>query len=121
MSLRPGIVHRLDKGTSGVLLAGKHSEAVAKLSKIFALRNIKKTYLAVCVGHHGETTMVDSIGRSQKNRQLMTVYDGPPGKPAITHVRTVLFNGKLSVALVRIETGRFDCFYDFISFICSNI
>ena len=38
--------------------------------------------------------------------QLMTVYDGPPGKPALTHVRTLAFDGKLSASLVRIETGR---------------
>lgn len=40
--------------------------------------------------------------------QLMTVYDGPPGKPALTHVRTLAFDGKLSASLVRIETGRSD-------------
>lgn len=106
VSLRPGVVHRLDKGTSGVLLAGKHPEAVAKLMGLFAARKVSKIYLAVCVGHPGEATIVEPIGRSIKNRQLMTVYDGPPGKPAVTHVRTLAFDGKLSVALVRIETGR---------------
>lgn len=68
--LRPGIVHRLDKGTSGVLLAAKHPEAVTKLCALFAQRNIRKTYLAVCVGHPGETTIVDPIGRCRKNRQV---------------------------------------------------
>jgi 23S rRNA pseudouridine1911/1915/1917 synthase len=106
VSLRPGVVHRLDKGTSGVLLAGKHPEAVAKLSALFAARKVTKLYLAVCVGHPGDTTIVEPIGRSQKNRQLMAVYDGPPGKPAVTHIKTLAFDGKLSVALVRIETGR---------------
>jgi len=106
VSLRPGVVHRLDKGTSGVLLAGKHPEAVAKLSALFAARKVIKLYLAVCVGHPGDTTIVEPIGRSQKNRQLMAVYDGPPGKPAVTHIKTLAFDGKLSVALVRIETGR---------------
>lgn len=106
VSLRPGVVHRLDKGTSGVLLAGKHPEAVAKLMGLFAARKVSKVYLAVCVGHPGEATIVEPIGRSAKNRQLMTIYDGPPGKPAVTHVRTLAFDGKLSVALVRIETGR---------------
>jgi 23S rRNA pseudouridine1911/1915/1917 synthase len=104
--LRPGIVHRLDKGTSGVLLAAKHPEAVTKLSALFAQRNIRKVYLAVCVGHPGETSIIEPIGRCKKNRQLMTVYDGPPGKPALTHVRTLAFDGKISAALVRIETGR---------------
>jgi 23S rRNA pseudouridine1911/1915/1917 synthase len=106
VSLRPGIVHRLDKGTSGVLIAGKHTDAVAKLSKLFFLRQIRKVYLAICVGHPGEATVVEPIGRCHKNRQLMTVYDGPPGKTAISHIRTLAFDGKMSAALVRIETGR---------------
>ncbi len=106
VSLRPGIVHRLDKGTSGVLLAGKHPEAVAKLSALFSKREIKKIYMAIAIGHPGEATIVNPIGRSMKNRQLMTVYDGPPGKAAITHVKTIAFDSKLSAVLVRIETGR---------------
>lgn len=104
--LRPGVVHRLDKGTSGVLVAGKHNEAVAKMSLLFAARKVKKIYLAICVGHPGEATIVEPIGRSMKNRQMMTVYDGPPGKLAISHVKTIAFDGKLSACLVRIETGR---------------
>jgi 23S rRNA pseudouridine1911/1915/1917 synthase len=106
VSLRPGIVHRLDKGTTGVLLAGKHPTAVEKLSKTFANRDITKIYLAVCVGHPGDSTIAEPIGRGHKNRQIMVVYDGPPGKPAVTHTRTICFDGKLSVVLVRIETGR---------------
>ncbi len=110
LTLRPGIVHRLDKGTSGVLIAGKTTAAVSKLSELFAKRNIQKTYLALCLGHPGDTTIMEPIGRSQKNRQMMTVIDddddGPMGKPAITHTRTIAFDGKLSAALVRIETGR---------------
>jgi 23S rRNA pseudouridine1911/1915/1917 synthase len=68
--LRPGIVHRLDKGTSGVLLAAKHPEAVTKMCALFAKRNIQKIYLAVCIGHPGETTIVEPIGRCRKNRQV---------------------------------------------------
>jgi len=94
------------QGTTGVLLAAKHPEAVTKLSALFAKRDIRKVYLAVCVGHPGDTTIVEPIGRCRKNRQLMTVYDGPPGKPALTHVRTLAFDGKISAALLRIETGR---------------
>jgi len=105
-SLRPGVVHRLDKGTSGVLIAGKHPEAVAKLSALFAARKVSKVYLAICVGHPGDATIVNPIGRSKKNRQMMAVCEAPLGKPAVTHVRTLAFDGKLSVAMVRIETGR---------------
>lgn len=106
LSLRPGIVHRLDKGTSGVLIAGKTMEAVARLSSLFAQRQVEKIYLSINVGHPGDATIVEPIGRSTKNRQQMTVYDGPPGKPASTHVRTIAFDGKISASLVRIETGR---------------
>ena len=53
-------------------------------------------YVSICVGHPGETTIVEPIGRSLKNRQMMTVYPGPPGKLAITHVKTIAFDGKLS-------------------------
>ena len=106
VSLRPGIVHRLDKGTSGVLLAGKTHEAVARLSHLFAQRQVRKVYLSINVGHPGDTTIMEPIGRSVRNRQQMTVYDGPPGKPASTHIRTLCFDGKVSASLVRIETGR---------------
>eukprot|EP01031_Cornospumella_fuschlensis_P030561 gene30561-36934_t len=106
MSLRPGIVHRLDKGTTGVLLAAKHPVMVDKLSHLFASRKIVKTYLAICVGHPGDATIAENIGRGSKNRQIMCIYDGPPGKPAVTHTRTLCFDGQLSVVLVRIETGR---------------
>jgi len=127
--IRPGIVHRLDKGTSGILLAGKHPEAVSKLCEIFALRKIRKLYVTVCVGNPGETTIDENIGRSIKNRQVMTVVpkvefdsytslDGVrsfttngntkkrTGKPAISHVKAIAFDGKMSVVAVKIETGR---------------
>ncbi len=105
-TLRPGIVHRLDKGTTGVLIAGKHPVAVERLSSIFAHREIEKTYIAICVGHPGDTTISKHIGRSLKNRQMMTIYNGAPGKLAVSHTKTIGFDGKLSVVLVRIETGR---------------
>lgn len=106
--LRPGIVHRLDKGTTGVLLAGKHPIAVEKLSKVFAARKVTKIYLAVCVGHPGDTTIAEPIGRSKVNRQIMCVTDGLSGRDAITHTKTIAFDGKISVVLIRIETGRYD-------------
>ena len=74
---------------------------------MFALRALRKVYVAVCVGHPGDTTIAEPIGRSQKNRQLMCTYDGPPGKPAVSHVKTIAFDGRLSVCLVRIEAGRY--------------
>lgn len=89
-----------------IYVAGKTLEAVAKLSSLFAQRQVRKVYLSINVGHPGDATIVEPIGRSTKNRQQMTVYEGPPGKPAFTHVRTLAFDGKVSAALVRIETGR---------------
>lgn len=107
LSLRPGIVHRLDKGTTGVLLAGKSFEAVEKLSSLFANRRINKYYLAICVGHPGNKTISQSIGRSRKNRQIMCgVAEVDGGKMAVTHTRTLAFNGKLSLVLIKIDTGR---------------
>jgi 23S rRNA pseudouridine1911/1915/1917 synthase len=107
-SLRPGIVHRLDKGTTGVLLAAKHPAALDQLSQIFTQRKITKIYLAICLGHPGETTILEPIARSITHRQLMCVdtTGSARSKPAITHVKTLCFDGKLSVVLVRIETGR---------------
>ena len=76
------------------------------MSLLFATRKVRKVYLAVCVGHPGEASIVEPIGRSTKNRQMMAVFDGPPGKMAITHVNTIAFDGKMSACLLRIETGR---------------
>jgi 23S rRNA pseudouridine1911/1915/1917 synthase len=105
-TLRPGVVHRLDKGTSGCLVAGKTAEAVSRLSAMFADRQVRKIYVAVCVGNPGDATIRKRIGRSKTHRQQMVTCVGQNGKPAISHVRTLAFDGKLSVCLVRIETGR---------------
>lgn len=105
--LRPGVVHRLDKGTSGVLLAGKTAHAVSQLSALFASRQIKKYYIAVCVGNPGDVTIRKRIERSTVYRQQMVTCLGLKGKPAISHVRTLAFDGKLSVCLIHIETGRY--------------
>jgi 23S rRNA pseudouridine1911/1915/1917 synthase len=105
-ALRPGVVHRLDKGTSGCLVAGKTAEAVSQLSVMFADRQVRKIYITVCVGNPGDATIRKRIGRSKTHRQQMVTCVGQSGKPAISHVRTLAFDGKLSVCLVRIETGR---------------
>src|SRR3546814_14855736 len=52
-TMRPGIIHRLDKGSSGVLLAAKSQQALGLLGGIFSRREIDKTYLCVCIGNHG--------------------------------------------------------------------
>ncbi|KAG5185622.1 pseudouridine synthase [Tribonema minus] len=108
--LRPGVVHRLDKGTSGVLLAAKTPIMQKQLSQLFHDRKVRKTYLAVCAGNPGDDAIDVPIGRHATNRQKMVaVPDIQPGaraRRALSHVRCTAFDGSLSVAEVRIETGR---------------
>lgn len=126
ISFRPGIVHRLDKGTTGILVVAKTTESLAALSAAFAARQVKKTYLAVTVGNPGKRVTIDKpIGRHPIKRQRMRVVPDPhrknssgvapkdrlaapvqKGRRAISHVDTLAFDGKLSIAQVRIETGR---------------
>jgi 23S rRNA pseudouridine1911/1915/1917 synthase len=86
-SLRPGIVHRLDKGTSGVIIAAKHAEAQAKLSDCFKERRVGKTYLAVCVGEipAESSTAASSPSASSSPRPLVspTGLDAPRANPLI--------------------------------------
>eukprot|EP00752_Nemacystus_decipiens_P004296 g3925.t1 len=110
-SLRPGIVHRLDKGTTGVLLAAKNPTMQAKLAELFAHRRVSKSYLAVCVGNPGNAATIDvPIGRHPRDRQRMvavpTIQPNIRARRALSVVTTVAFDGKLSVAEVSIETGR---------------
>lgn len=81
LSLRPGIVHRLDKGTTGVLVVAKTGTALAALSEQFASRQVKKTYLAVTVGNPGQHVVIDKpIGRHPIYRQRMRVVPDPHQK-----------------------------------------
>jgi 23S rRNA pseudouridine1911/1915/1917 synthase len=100
-----GYLHRLDKGTTGVLIAAKNDVMLSKMSELFASRQIRKLYLVICIGNPGDDTISVPIGRSVKNRQQMTV-DKLSGRPSTTHVKTLAFDGKLSVCLVKIDTGR---------------
>ncbi|KAL7535875.1 hypothetical protein ACHAXR_010490, partial [Thalassiosira sp. AJA248-18] len=77
-TLRPGIVHRLDKGTTGVLVVAKTSSALATMSEAFAERNVKKQYLAVAIGNPGEDQWINKpIGRHPLHRQRMRVVPDP--------------------------------------------
>jgi 23S rRNA pseudouridine1911/1915/1917 synthase len=103
--VRPGIVHRLDKETSGVLVAAKTPQSHEKLVNSFANREVKKTYIALLNGNPGIERTIDSpIGRDPKNRQKMAVRSD--GKRAITHLKRLSFDGEISVASIDIETGR---------------
>ncbi|MDD5698821.1 MAG: RluA family pseudouridine synthase [Victivallaceae bacterium] len=108
---RPGIVHRLDKDTTGVLIAAKTPEAQFRLSKFFADRKVAKTYLALVLGIPRESTkqLVSMIGRHPVNRQKMAIVPRD-GKEAIT-IYNVLHSGfyeevLISLLRVNILTGR---------------
>jgi 23S rRNA pseudouridine1911/1915/1917 synthase len=103
-TLRPGIVHRLDKDTSGVLLAAKTSEAHQKLVEMFCERKLEKSYLAICVGTPGNGTIEAPIKRHPTKRKEMAV--DPTGKPATSITNILAFDGKLSLVEVKLITGR---------------
>ncbi len=102
--LRPGIVHRLDKETSGVLLAAKTREAHQKASDLFASRQMEKMYLAICCGRPTNGTINAPIGRHPVHRKEMTVRTD--GKEAVSHVQVIAFNHETSLVLIRPKTGR---------------
>ncbi|MCH9631340.1 MAG: Ribosomal large subunit pseudouridine synthase D [Chlamydiia bacterium] len=102
--LRPGIVHRLDKDTSGVILVAKNQKAHEKLSNAFKDRSMKKTYLALCLGHPKDQIVEGAIGRNPHDRKAMSIQDG--GKEAVSKITTL--KHKEGYSLVQIEplTGR---------------
>ncbi len=102
---RPGIVHRLDKDTSGVMVAAKKAKIQQRLIEMFAAREVKKEYLAICVGNPGECFMREAIGRHPIRRKEMAVVE-EKGRPAVTRCKTEVFDGKLSVVSLYPETGR---------------
>lgn len=108
--LRPGIVHRLDKGTSGVLLVAKNDETHARLAALFAGREISKTYIALVEGtlpgEHGRIEL--AIGRDPKHRVRMTARKKPSGRAraARTDWRVLARVGGCTLLEVQLHTGR---------------
>ncbi|MCM8543078.1 MAG: RluA family pseudouridine synthase [Lentisphaeraceae bacterium] len=107
---RPGIVHRLDKETSGVLVVAKSRKAKEKLMASFAKRKVDKFYLALVRGHirMGIGTLETFIGRSRENRQKMRSFDEEAGvgKEATTHYKVLAHNKGATLLKVKIDTGR---------------
>jgi len=105
---RAGIVHRLDRATSGVMICAKNSEALSWLQKQFAQRKTKKTYYAVIEGvMKPEEAIIDMpIERNPKSPATFRV--GPHGKSAKTHFKTIKIStdGKYSLVELKPETGR---------------
>ena len=105
--MRPGIVHRLDKDTSGVMVVARHEAARAALKCAFAERLVEKTYLALVLGEFGNVTGVvnAAIGRHPVDRRKMAVLSDS-GKPAVTRYRVLASTGTVTFLEIRIETGR---------------
>ncbi len=107
---RPGLVHRIDKNTSGLLVIAKNEKALTHLSKQFFDRTSKRTYLALVWGDvlEDEGTITVDIGRSQSNRKVYRVYeeDEGYGKHAITHYKVVERFRYVTLIECKLETGR---------------
>lgn len=102
---RPGIIHRLDKDTSGVLLAAKTSFVQQRMIDMFANRQVHKEYLAICAGNPGTHEITTRIGRHPIHRKIMTVLK-EGGREAMTFCHTLSFDGKISLVQLKIMTGR---------------
>jgi 23S rRNA pseudouridine1911/1915/1917 synthase len=107
---RPGIVHRIDKDTSGLLVVAKSDAAHEGLAVQFAAHTVHRRYLAVCAGHPSpaEGTINARIGRSDADRKKMTVLpnNSSRGKTAITHYKLLERFDHASLIECRLETGR---------------
>lgn len=105
---RPGLVHRIDKHTTGLLVIAKTETALNDLAKQFYQRTTERRYYALVWGDiDKDGTIMGHIGRSLKNRKVMTVFpDGAYGKPAITHYKVLERFGYVTLVECKLETGR---------------
>jgi 23S rRNA pseudouridine1911/1915/1917 synthase len=107
---RPGIVHRIDKDTSGLLVVAKSDAAHEGLARQFAAHDLERAYLAVCNGHPrpASGTISGRIGRSDANRKKMAVLPDTSsrGKRAVTHYKVLRELDGCSLVECRLETGR---------------
>jgi len=103
---RAGIVHRLDKDTSGVMVVAKSDAAMAELQRQFKARETKKEYLALVWGHPPPSGRIETlIGRHPKHRQKMAVLE-EGGREAVSNFQTLEQFAETALVLVGIETGR---------------
>ena len=105
--LRPGIVHRIDKDTSGVIVCAKSDFAHRSLAEQLKNHTITRKYEAICIGGFTNTdgTVTGRIGRHPANRKLMSVNE-KNGKHAVTHYHVINSSGKYSYIECQLETGR---------------
>jgi 23S rRNA pseudouridine1911/1915/1917 synthase len=107
--LRPGLVHRIDKNTSGLIIVAKTELAMNRLAKQFFDRKTKRKYTGIVWGQpeQAEGTIEGHIGRHKKDRMRMDVFpDGSEGKHAVTHYKVIENLGYISMVECRLETGR---------------
>ncbi|TCL64382.1 23S rRNA pseudouridine1911/1915/1917 synthase [Mariniflexile fucanivorans] len=110
-SERPGLVHRIDKDTSGLLVIAKTEQAMTHLSLQFAEKTSEREYVAIVWGNieEEEGTVEGNIGRHPKNRLQNTVFlddDADKGKPAVTHYKVIERLGYVTLVSCKLETGR---------------
>jgi 23S rRNA pseudouridine1911/1915/1917 synthase len=107
-SLRPGIVHRLDKDTSGVMLVARSEAAYSSLIDQFKSRSVKKIYRVLVRGHLSpESGIIEApIGRDPRRRQRMAVVEEGKGKEARTDYRVIEYAGEYTLLEITLKTGR---------------
>jgi 23S rRNA pseudouridine1911/1915/1917 synthase len=108
-SPRPGLVHRLDKDTTGIMVVAKNEIALAKLAKQFFDRSTKRSYIALVWGDFAEDTgrIEGFIGRNIRDRKQMDVFDSEElGKYAVTHYKVLERFGYVTLVECKLETGR---------------
>lgn len=107
-TIRPGIVHRLDKDTSGLLVVAKNDKTHRILSEYFRTKDIERTYWAIVWGtpDNKEGTITGAIGRDPHNRKRMAVVPEDKGKNATTHYKVLEYFDHLTLLELKLETGR---------------
>ncbi len=107
--LRPGLVHRIDKNTSGILVIAKNEFSLNRLSKQFYDKTTDRKYIAIVWGTPDppEGTISGNVGRNIRDRKIMQVFpEGNLGKTAVTHYKVIEGLGYISIVECRLETGR---------------
>jgi 23S rRNA pseudouridine1911/1915/1917 synthase len=107
--MRPGLVHRIDKNTSGILVLAKNEISLNRLSRQFYDRTTDRKYIALVWGipDPRQGTITGNVGRSVRDRKVMQVFpDGNAGKPAVTHYKVIEDLGYISMVECKLETGR---------------
>jgi 23S rRNA pseudouridine1911/1915/1917 synthase len=106
---RPGLVHRIDKNTSGLLVVAKNELALNKLARQFFRKTTRRSYMALVWGdmEQEEGTITGHIGRNPRDRKQMHVFpEGDQGKEAVTHYRVLERLGYVNLVECNLETGR---------------